>query len=29
MEKELHIYAQKLLKQGNADAAWQVLLAGA
>ncbi len=29
MEKELHIYAQKLLKQGDADAAWQVLLAGA
>jgi len=29
MEKELHIYAQKLLKQGDTDAAWQVLLAGA
>ncbi|MBL7721777.1 MAG: flavin reductase family protein [Chitinophagaceae bacterium] len=29
MEKELHIYAQKLLKEGNTDAAWQVLLAGA
>ena len=29
MEKELHIYAQKLLKEGNTEAAWQVLLAGA
>lgn len=29
MEKELHIYAQRLLKEGNTDAAWQVLLAGA
>ncbi len=29
MEKELHIYAQKLLKEGNTVAAWQVLLAGA
>ena len=29
MEKELHRYAQKLLKQGERDAAWQVLLAGA
>lgn len=29
MERELHIYAQKLLKEGNTDAAWQVLLAGA
>lgn len=28
MEKELHIYAQKLLKEGNTVAAWQVLLAG-
>lgn len=27
MEKELHTYAQKLLKQGNTEAAWQVLLA--
>ncbi|HEX4876488.1 MAG TPA: flavin reductase family protein [Chitinophagaceae bacterium] len=27
MEKELHTYAQKLLKQGNIEAAWQVLLA--
>ena len=29
MERELHIYAQKLLKEGNTEAAWQVLLAGA
>lgn len=29
MEKELHRYAQQLLGQGNTDAAWQVLLAGA
>jgi flavin reductase (DIM6/NTAB) family NADH-FMN oxidoreductase RutF len=29
MEKELHIYAQKLLRDGNTEAAWQVLLAGA
>ncbi|HQV56311.1 MAG TPA: flavin reductase family protein [Chitinophagaceae bacterium] len=28
MEKELHLYAQKLLDSGNVDAAWQVLLAG-
>jgi flavin reductase (DIM6/NTAB) family NADH-FMN oxidoreductase RutF len=28
MEKELHLYAQKLLKQGDTEAAWQVLLAG-
>lgn len=28
MEKELHAYAQKLLKDGNIKAAWQVLLAG-
>jgi hypothetical protein len=26
MEKELHIYAQKLLKEGNTEDAWQVLL---
>jgi hypothetical protein len=28
MEKELHLYAQKLLINGNVAAAWQVLLAG-
>lgn len=28
MEKELHLYAQKLLVAGNVAAAWQVLLAG-
>lgn len=28
MEKELHLYAQKLLAAGNVAAAWQVLLAG-
>lgn len=28
MEKELHLYAQKLLEAGNVAAAWQVLLAG-
>jgi hypothetical protein len=28
MEKELHRYAQKLLAQGRAQEAWQVLLAG-
>jgi flavin reductase (DIM6/NTAB) family NADH-FMN oxidoreductase RutF len=28
MEKELHLYAQKLLISGNVAAAWQVLLAG-
>jgi hypothetical protein len=28
MEKELHLYAQKLLINGNGAAAWQVLLAG-
>lgn len=28
MEKELHLYAQKLLENGNLAAAWQVLLAG-
>lgn len=27
MEKELHLYAQKLLKSGGVTAAWQVLLA--
>ena len=28
MEKELHLYAQKMLKSGDVAAAWQVLLAG-
>lgn len=28
MEKELHLYAQKLLESGDVAAAWQVLLAG-
>lgn len=28
MEKELHLYAKKLLTNGNVDNAWQVLLAG-
>ncbi|MGC4035618.1 MAG: hypothetical protein QM764_06620 [Chitinophagaceae bacterium] len=28
MEKELHLYAKKLLGQGKIDDAWQVLLAG-
>ncbi len=28
MEKELHLYASKLLEKGNVMAAWQVLLAG-
>jgi len=27
MEKELHLYAQKMLDSGNVAAAWQVLLA--
>lgn len=29
MEKELHVYAKKLLETGQVQAAWQVLLAGA
>ena len=28
MEKELHLYAQKLLTAGRVNEAWQVLLAG-
>jgi hypothetical protein len=29
MEKELHLYAKKLLAEGKVKEAWQVLLAGA